>query len=338
MKRERERRRRRGGENYKKKMSRPLQRASSVRTPDKPVRVVAADLSHQTTPKRSQELEQDEEEERQQRWRVSSHTHSHHDGLLLSYLPHSIRLWTKQLFQDLSPPLLPPPLPLPYTTSPLSSSAAGVLSSRSNNAAASNRGSSSSSSPCLSLSMIFLVLCVVSAMGGGVVFVITTTAWIHQSGPITALSSYPQQRYQSLKRAVLQELAFGGIMGLGTVRAREVAICAMGTENFVPCHNVTANLAAGFQNGEELQRHCKELSSSASSSSSSSMLRCLIPPPKAYRLPLRWPDSQDTVWLHNVKRPGDNHLHAAAAVRKMKRLAFCNLISLLSPSPIFSPV
>lgn len=170
--------------------------------------------------------------------------------------------------------------------------------------------------------MIFLVLCVVSAMGGGVVFVITTTAWIHQSGPITALSSYPQQRYQSLKRAVLQELAFGGIMGLGTVRAREVAICAMGTENFVPCHNVTANLAAGFQNGEELQRHCKELSSSASSSSSSSsssMLRCLIPPPKAYRLPLRWPDSQDTVWLHNVKRPGDNHLHAAAAVRKMKR-------------------
>ncbi len=126
-------------------------------------------------------------------------------------------------------------------------------------------------------------------------------------------------------------------MGLGTVRAREVAICGMGTENFVPCHNVTANLAAGFQNGEELQRHCEELSSSASSSSSSSsVLRCLIPPPKAYRLPLRWPDSQDTVWLHNVKRPGDNHLHAAAAVRKMKRLAILLVYHHLPPfSPVF---
>lgn len=93
----------------------------------------------------------------------------------------------------------------------------------------------------------------------------------------------------------------------GGTRQREIGFCSKERENFVPCHNVTANLLSGFKEGEEFDRHC-ELSLEGG--------RCLVRPPKDYKIPLRWPSGRDVIWSGNVKITKDQFLSSGSMTKR----------------------
>ena len=100
----------------------------------------------------------------------------------------------------------------------------------------------------------------------------------------------------------------------GGARSKELGICGKERENFVPCHNVSANLLSGFKEGEEFDRHC-ELSRGED--------RCLVRPPKDYKTPLQWPSGRDIIWSGNVKLSKDQFLSSGSMT---KRYFICKLI------------
>ncbi|KAK8657547.1 hypothetical protein V6N13_035778 [Hibiscus sabdariffa] len=91
----------------------------------------------------------------------------------------------------------------------------------------------------------------------------------------------------------------------------ELGLCGKERENYVPCHNVTANLLLGFKDGEEFDRHC-EVSSQGKI--------CLVCPPKDYKIPLRWPAGRDVIWSGNVKITKDQFLSSGSITKRMMLL------------------
>ncbi|KAF2560122.1 hypothetical protein F2Q68_00018016 [Brassica cretica] len=59
-------------------------------------------------------------------------------------------------------------------------------------------------------------------------------------------------------------------------------VCPLKFNEYLPCHNVTYvhQLSLNVSRREELERHCLPLEQ---------RLFCLVPPPKDYKIPLRWP-------------------------------------------------
>ncbi|KAK9707176.1 hypothetical protein RND81_07G177800 [Saponaria officinalis] len=94
-------------------------------------------------------------------------------------------------------------------------------------------------------------------------------------------------------------------------RQKELPLCGRERENYVPCYNVSANLLAGFKNGEEFDRHC-ELSRNDE--------RCLARAPKEYKIPLRWPAGRDVIWSGNVKITKDQFLSSGSVTKRMMLL------------------
>lgn len=90
-------------------------------------------------------------------------------------------------------------------------------------------------------------------------------------------------------------------------RQREFDLCGKERENFVPCYNVSANLLAGFKEGQEFDRHC-ELSIEAE--------RCLVRPPKEYKTPLQWPTGRDIIWSGNVKITKNQFLSSGSMTKR----------------------
>lgn len=80
-----------------------------------------------------------------------------------------------------------------------------------------------------------------------------------------------------------------------------VNVCPLKFNEYIPCHNVTYVQqllpSLNVSRREELERHCPPLEQ---------RLFCLVPPPKDYKIPIRWPTSRDYVWRSNV-----NHTHLA---------------------------
>ncbi|VVA97083.1 unnamed protein product [Arabis nemorensis] len=78
-------------------------------------------------------------------------------------------------------------------------------------------------------------------------------------------------------------------------------VCPLEFNEYIPCHNVTyvhqLLPSLNVSRREELERHCPPLEQ---------RLFCLVPPPKDYKTPIRWPISRDYVWRSNV-----NHTHLA---------------------------
>ncbi|KAJ4979591.1 hypothetical protein NE237_010371 [Protea cynaroides] len=80
-----------------------------------------------------------------------------------------------------------------------------------------------------------------------------------------------------------------------------MTICPLTYNEYIPCHDpsyvkeLLPNL--DIHRREELDRHCPPLER---------RLFCLVPPPKDYKTPIRWPTSRDFVWRSNV-----NHTHLA---------------------------
>ncbi|KAK9671153.1 hypothetical protein RND81_12G009800 [Saponaria officinalis] len=80
-----------------------------------------------------------------------------------------------------------------------------------------------------------------------------------------------------------------------------VNVCPINLNEYIPCHDpsyVKELLPKlDVSRKEELERHCPPLEK---------RLFCLVPPPKDYKIPIRWPVSRDYVWRSNV-----NHTHLA---------------------------
>ncbi|KAF3772813.1 putative methyltransferase [Nymphaea thermarum] len=78
-------------------------------------------------------------------------------------------------------------------------------------------------------------------------------------------------------------------------------VCPLIYNEYIPCHDLsfigTLLPKLNLTRKEELERHCPPLGK---------RLFCLIPPPKDYKIPLRWPISRDYIWRSNV-----NHSHLA---------------------------
>ncbi|XP_051122548.1 probable methyltransferase PMT5 [Andrographis paniculata] len=98
---------------------------------------------------------------------------------------------------------------------------------------------------------------------------------------------------------------------LGSNLLRNYDFCGKERENYVPCYNVSANLLAGFKDGEEFDRHC-ELSQDQE--------YCLVRPPKDYKIPLTWPSGRDVVWSGNVKLSKDQFLSSGSMTKRLMLL------------------
>ncbi|XP_056697095.1 probable methyltransferase PMT5 isoform X1 [Spinacia oleracea] len=118
--------------------------------------------------------------------------------------------------------------------------------------------------------------------------------------------------YRKLKEQAVVDYFDLRFLALGAnPRQKELSLCGKERENYVPCYNVSDNLEAGFKYGEEFDRHC-ELSRNEE--------RCLVRPPKDYKIPLRWPAGRDVIWSGNVKITKDDFLSSGSMTKRMMLL------------------
>ncbi|CAM8880799.1 unnamed protein product [Rhodiola kirilowii] len=90
-----------------------------------------------------------------------------------------------------------------------------------------------------------------------------------------------------------------------------VDVCPLEFNEYIPCHDIayinTLLPKLDVSRKEELERHCPPMEE---------RLFCLVPPPKDYKIPIRWPVSRDYVWRSNVNhtrlaevKGGQNWVH-----------------------------
>ncbi|XP_057531060.1 probable methyltransferase PMT5 [Amaranthus tricolor] len=117
--------------------------------------------------------------------------------------------------------------------------------------------------------------------------------------------------YRKLKeQSVVDYFDLRFLASLANPRQKELPLCGKERENYVPCYNLSANLEKGLKDGEEFDRHC-ELSNEE---------KCLVRPPKEYKIPLRWPAGRDVIWSGNVKITKDQFLSSGSMTKRMMLL------------------
>ncbi|KAF8021406.1 hypothetical protein BT93_G1750 [Corymbia citriodora subsp. variegata] len=155
----------------------------------------------------------------------------------------------------------------------------------------------------------WLVLCLISVLA------LITVLGSSSSNAFEAATSTPApdiyMNYRKLKeQAAVDYLELKSLSG-GASRVKELSLCGKERENFVPCYNVSANMLAGYKDRETFDRHC-ELSRTVE--------RCLVRPPKEYKIPLRWPAGRDVIWNGNVKITKDQFLSSGSMTKRMMLL------------------
>ncbi|CDY45558.1 BnaC09g21520D [Brassica napus] len=88
-------------------------------------------------------------------------------------------------------------------------------------------------------------------------------------------------------------------LSLGTT-LKEFPLCGKERESYVPCYN-----------GDELDRHCEFERDEE---------RCVVRPPKDYKIPLRWPLGRDIIWSGNVKITKDQLLSSGTVTTRLMLL------------------
>ncbi|CAK9137442.1 unnamed protein product [Ilex paraguariensis] len=116
--------------------------------------------------------------------------------------------------------------------------------------------------------------------------------------------------YRRLQEQLVSDLRDIGELSLGSARLKELGYCSVESENFVPCFNVTENLALGFSKAEEHDRHCGH----------GLRENCLVLPPVNYKIPLRWPTGRDLIWVANVKITAQEVLSSGSLTKRMMML------------------
>lgn len=151
----------------------------------------------------------------------------------------------------------------------------------------------------------WLILCVVSVLALIIVLGSSSSNAVDSSPRRQASLIYTNYR-RIKERVAVDYLELKSVSG-GGLRQKELGLCGKERENFVPCHNITANLASGFEQGEELDRHCQLLKEED---------QCLVRPPKEYKIPLRWPSGRDIIWSGNVKITKDQFLSSGSMTKR----------------------
>ncbi|XP_065848283.1 probable pectin methyltransferase QUA2 [Euphorbia lathyris] len=116
--------------------------------------------------------------------------------------------------------------------------------------------------------------------------------------------------YRRLQEQLVSDLWDIGELSLGSSRLKEVEFCSQDSENYVPCFNVSENLALGSSDGNEIDRYCGQ----------GSRQSCLVLPPVNYRVPLRWPTGRDVIWVSNVKITAQEVLSSGSLTKRMMML------------------
>lgn len=125
--------------------------------------------------------------------------------------------------------------------------------------------------------------------------------------------------YRKLKeQAVVDYFDLRFLASGSNPRQKELPLCGKERENYVLCYNLSANVEGGFKDGEEFDRHC-ELSRDEE--------RCLIRPPKEYKIPLRWPAGRDVIWSGNVKITKDQFLSSGSMTKRYLFLFYAKLVN-----------
>ena len=112
--------------------------------------------------------------------------------------------------------------------------------------------------------------------------------------------------YRRLQEKLVSDLRDIGELSLGPSRLKEFELCSQEFENYVPCYNISENLALGFSEGEENERHC----------GLGSRHNCLVLPPVNYKTPLRWPMGTDVIWVANVKITAQEVLSSGSLTKR----------------------
>ncbi|KAI3929946.1 hypothetical protein MKW98_004100 [Papaver atlanticum] len=159
--------------------------------------------------------------------------------------------------------------------------------------------------PPLSLLLLCFVCVVV------IIVVLGSTSSKSLEGLDTSAIPDYYNNYRRLKEQAVSDFLEIRSLSLGITNTREFELCGKDRENHVPCYNVSANLLAGFHDGEEFDRHC-EVSSVGQ--------RCLVRPPKDYKIPLRWPAGKDIIWSGNVKITKDQFLSSGSMTKRLMLL------------------
>lgn len=112
--------------------------------------------------------------------------------------------------------------------------------------------------------------------------------------------------YRRLQEQLVSELWDIGELSLGPSRFKDMEFCSQEFENYVPCFNVSENLALGFSDGHENDRHCMR----------GMRQNCFVLPPVNYKIPLRWPTGKDVIWLANVKITAQEVLSSGSLTKR----------------------
>jgi hypothetical protein len=119
-----------------------------------------------------------------------------------------------------------------------------------------------------------------------------------RAGAAATAAASAHRGYRRLQEQLVTDLLDIGELAGGGVRAREAESCAPEYENHVPCYyngsealDVT-DLGGGVVISYE--RQCAR----------EGRVACLVPPPRAYRTPVRWPSCREFIWKDNVRISG----------------------------------
>ncbi|KAK4789710.1 hypothetical protein SAY86_017014 [Trapa natans] len=155
----------------------------------------------------------------------------------------------------------------------------------------------------------WLLLCLISVLA------LITVLGSSSSRTFDSMTSNPEPdiytKYRRLKEQAAVDYLDLRSLSSEPSKQKELSLCGKERENFVPCYNVSASLLAGYKEGEEFDRHC-ELSRAGE--------RCLVRPPKDYKIPLMWPAGRDVIWSGNVKLTKDQFLSSGSMTKRMMLL------------------
>lgn len=151
----------------------------------------------------------------------------------------------------------------------------------------------------------WLLLCFVS------VFVLIALLSSSSSGAFnSSIASFKPEvftNYRRLKEQTTSDYIELKTFSSGSSNLKEIRLCRKELEDYVPCYNVSANILAGFKDGEEFDRHCDV---------SQDQPYCLVRPPRDYKTPLSWPVGRDVIWNANVKISKDQFLSSGSMTKR----------------------
>ncbi|KAF9608276.1 hypothetical protein IFM89_008561 [Coptis chinensis] len=146
-----------------------------------------------------------------------------------------------------------------------------------------------------------LVLIVILALSGSLWWTISIT---------TSSRGYILRGHRRIQERLVSDLLEIGELSQGATRLKEVEFCSPEYENYVPCFNVSDNIASADSDGNPYDRQCGH----------GSRQNCSVLPPMNYRVPLRWPTGKDVIWVANVKITAQQVLTSGSLTKRMMML------------------